>query len=337
MAVHRGGDALAAYLAYAADAGAVDLPAVGGLKAAAYGMRARALGEGGELHELCVGVGAVVDAVYLENALCQRAGLVEDDYAGLAEGFEIVGALHEHAGLARAADSGEKAQRYAYHQRAGAARDEEGERAVHPGAPVPAEAHAQHSHERRYDGEREGAAADGGGVYAREAAYEGLAPGFARGGVLDEVEYFADRALAELLSRAYAEQPAHIDAAGDYLVAHAGFAREALAGEGGGIERALALYYHAVYGHLLARLDDYHRAGLDLVGVDALERAAALNIRIVGPDVHELGDVAAGLAHGVALEPLAYLVEEHDGDGLRVVAAALVERERYRADRGDGH
>ena len=45
--------------------------------------------------------------------------------------------------------------------------------------------------------------------------------------------------------------------------------------------------------------------------------------RNLGPDVHEVADVPAALSHGVALEPLPDLIEQHHGNGFRVVAAAL--------------
>ena len=71
--------------------------------------------------------------------------------------------------------------------------------------------------------------------------------------------------------------------------------------------------------------------------LDLHERAAVLDVRVVGADVHQRADAAAAAADGDALEQLADLVEEHDGDGLVEVAAALDDRQRDRAERRHGH
>src|SRR5699024_938577 len=104
----------------------------------------------------------------------------------------------------------------------------------------------------------------------------------ARARVLDEVEDFRGCRLAEGARRAQAEQAAGVYAAAHHLVAHGDAARQALAGEGAGVQAGAALDDDAVYRHLLARPDDYDAARLDLVGVDALDSALALEICVVG-------------------------------------------------------
>ena len=68
-----------------------------------------------------------------------------------------------------------------------------------------------------------------------------------------------------------------------------------------------------------------------------LQLAVRLYVGVVRADVHELGDIPARLADSVALEPLADLIEQHDGYGLGVVPAPLVKRQRDRAHGGHGH
>ena len=80
----------------------------------AYGMRARALGERSVFYKRRVIVRAVVYTVDLEHSLGQRSGLVKYHYARLAECFQVVGTLDEHALFAGPADTGEEAQRDAY-------------------------------------------------------------------------------------------------------------------------------------------------------------------------------------------------------------------------------
>ena len=94
---------------------------------------------------------------------------------------------------------------------------------------------------------------------------------------------------------------------------------QALAGEGGSVKRGGALHHHAVDGDLLPGLDHNDGTHGHLVRVHPLQVPVPLHVGVVGADVHELGDVPAALAHGVGLEPLADLVEQHDGHGLGVV------------------
>ena len=103
-------------------------------------------------------------------------------------------------------------------------------------------------------------------------------------------------------------------------------ARHGLAGERRGVELGDAVCDHAVDGHALARLDHDDRVRRDLGGVHLLERAVLLDIGIVGRDVHHGRDGLAALAHGVALEELAHLVEEHDRGALGHVGLGLGEQ-----------
>ena len=66
------------------------------------------------------------------------------------------------------------------------------------------------------------------------------------------------------------------------------------------------------------------------------ELAVPLHVGVVGADVHQAGDGLAGLAHGVALEQLAHLVEQHDEHGLGVLALAE-EAGAKGPHRGQGH
>ena len=212
VSIYRCNYALAAEFLDVGNAASVYLPAVGRLKALAYGMRARALGERSVFYKRCVVVRAVVYTVDLEHSLGQRSGLVKYHYARLAECFQVVGTLDEHALFAGPADTGEEAQRDAYDQCAGAARHEEGQRAVNPGPPVAGHIHPEYPHQRRNDGQQQRAAADSRCVNAGKAADKGLAAALAAGGILNEVQYLAYRALAKLLSSANLQKAGHVDA-----------------------------------------------------------------------------------------------------------------------------
>ena len=151
-------------------------------------------------------------------------------------------------------------------------------------------------------------------------------------GIFHEVENFRDGGFAELLGGPDLEQAAHVDTAADDLIAGPDIPGQALAGEGGGVEGGSALDDDAVDRHTLAGLDHDEGADLDLIGVHLLQLAVlALDVGVVGPDVHQGRDASAALADGNALEQLADLVEDDDGTALDVIA------QRKGAHGGDGH
>ena len=176
-AVHPCDDAAAAYLLYAGDPVALYFLAVGLLQALADGMGGGALRKRRELNKLFLRYSVVVYPAHLEHAPGERAGLVEYHYAGLGQGLKVVGTLYQHPLLAGTAQSGEEAQRNAYHQRAGAADYQEGQCPVYPYFPA-----ARHAHHEVYNGGQYGegqcAVAYGRGIRPGEPGYEVLGAGF---------------------------------------------------------------------------------------------------------------------------------------------------------------
>ena len=115
-------------------------------------------------------------------AFGQGAGLIQHDGIGMGKRFEVVAALDQDAAARRPADTAEKAQRDADHERAGAGDDEEGQRAANPHPPPAAE------HERRQHGQRKRRDADSRGVVPRELGDEVLGFGFFQAGIFNKVE-----------------------------------------------------------------------------------------------------------------------------------------------------
>ena len=76
-----------------------------------------------------------MDVHHVEDAHGQGAGFVKDHRSGAGQRLQVIGALDQDAGLTRAADTGEEAQRDADDQRAGTADNQEGQGAVNPVAP----------------------------------------------------------------------------------------------------------------------------------------------------------------------------------------------------------
>ena len=178
----------------------------------------------------------------------------------------------------------------------------------------------------RDHGEQHGGAGDDRRVPAGEARDEVLGPRLLLARVLHELEDARDGGLTERLGRADVQHAGHVDAAGDDVGARLHVAGDGLAGERGGVELAYALGDDAVDRHALAGLDDDDVADLDLIGVDLDELPVLLDVGVVGGDVHHGADGLAALAHGVALEQLADLVEQHDRGAFRHVRLGLGEK-----------
>ena len=90
VAVHHGGNAVAADLFDIGDAAAVDLLAVGLLKALADRVRRGALGKRGIFEKLRFFNRTVVHAGHFKHALRKRAGLIKHEILRVRESFEIV-------------------------------------------------------------------------------------------------------------------------------------------------------------------------------------------------------------------------------------------------------
>ena len=295
-------------------------------QALADGMVREALGQRRTLEQVglghAVGGGGVRD---LENALRQGAGLVKHGHAGLGQGLEIVAALDEDTALGRAADTAEEGQRDRDDQCAGAADDQEGQRAHDPVKPV-----AQQ--QRRHNRQHQCAEADSGGVVAGELRDKVFNRRFLQAGIFHQVKDFCNGGLPINLRGPDAQHTVGVHTAADDLVPGAHGARAALAGQRCGIQGGLTGQDHAVQRDLLTGLDDDGRANGHIIGVNDGDAAVlGLQIRAVGADVHQRGDARTALADGVGLEQLADLVEQHNGHALGVLTAA------DGADRGDGH
>ena len=311
----------------------VDLALVGDT----YGLRDEVIGErlskGCDFEQRLLGIaGLGVYRDHRERAVGEGARLVKDDGVHVGERLEVVRTLDENAQLGRAADAAKEAQRHADHERARAADDQEGQAAqdpIGPGAGDQAAAECEHR----------GRAGDSGRVSAGEARDEVLGTRLLFAGVFHEFQDACDGGLAKGLGGAHVDETRHVNAAADDIVSGFGRAGDRLAGEGSGVELRLALDDDAIDGHALAGLNDDDGADGDVIGEDLLERAVGLlDVGVVGRDVHHGTDRFAALAHGVGLEQLADLVEQHDGGAFGHVRVGVgVEYHGKCADGRDRH
>ena len=291
------------------------MTAVGPLEAAADGVGGGALCQSGVFQHFLPGQCIVMHAGNVEHTLGQGAGLVEHHHLGFGQRFQIVGALDEHALVAGAAETGEEAQGNADDQGTGAADHQEGQGAVQPGTPVSVKPRQQ-AHHRRQHRQGQGRRAYGGGIYPGKLGDEVLGLGLVRAGIFHQLQDLGHGGFAEGLGGADLQHAGHVDAAADDLIAIGHVPGQTLASQGGGIQRGGALQHHAVQRHLFAGLDHDNGPHRHLVGIHLGQLAVLLDVGIVGPDVHQSGDVAAALAHSIALEQLADLIEQHHGHGL---------------------
>ena len=311
----------------------IELALEGGAHRLRDGMVGERLGEGCDFKQRLLGIAALgVHRDDRERAVGERAGFVENDGIHIGERLEVVGAFDENSQLGRAADAAKEAQRHANYECARAADDEEGQAAQDPIGPSTGhQAAAEREHRCR--------AGDGGRVDAGEPCDEVFGACFLLAGVFHKLQDARDGGLAKGFGGAHADKTRHVDAAADDIVAGLGGTGDRLAGEGGGVELGYALDDNAVDGHALAGLDNNDGADGDVIGKDLLERAVSLlNVGVIGRDVHHGADRFATLAHGICLEQLADLVEQHNGGAFGHVRIGIGEEHHgKRADGRDGH
>ena len=123
---------------------------------------------------------------YIENALCQRTGLIEHNDFRIGQHLKVVASLDKHATFRRAADPAEKAERHRDHKRARARDDQENQRAVNPFVPRITK------RQRRHDGQQRSRDHDGRGVITRKPCNEVFGTGFFAARIFDKVQDFCD-------------------------------------------------------------------------------------------------------------------------------------------------
>ena len=296
-------------------------------------MGGKGLGCGGDVDKLGLAYARGADELgHGEGAVGQGAGLVEHDGLGGAQGLQVVRPLHQNAEARCPADAAEERQRYGDDQCAGARHHEEGESAQDPVGPLTAE------QQRGHDGEYSGHAHDDGGVHAGEAGDEVLGACLLLGGVFHQFQDAAYRGVLEGLGGAYDEFGRQVHAAGDDLVAWARRAGHRLAGERRRVNLAFAGQHRAVERDALTGHDDELVVGGQLEGIDLLELPLFHDVGELRCDVHHIRDGLARLVHGVALEQLAHLEEQHNGGALGHMRLGVGEQHQgERAESGHGH
>ena len=162
-----------------------------------------------------------------------------------------------------------------------------------------------------------------GGVVPGKAGDEILTGGLFLPGVLHQVQNFGHSGLLAGTGDLHPQEARLIYAAADDGIAGGHIPGSGLTGEGGGIKRGYPLQHHAVQRHPLAGLYHHHGAHFHILRVHFFQLSVRpLQIGGIRADVHQGGDGLAGLAHGIVLEQLPHLVEEHNEHRLSVLPGA---------------
>ena len=233
MAVDRGKHAVAGLLGNVSHGAAVVITGIGIAKRGRDGVRGVVLHMSGQVEELLFGQMRRVDRGDLEDALGERARLVEDNGLRLCQSLEVVRPLHEDAVLGGAADATKEREGHREDQRTGARDHEEGESAQEPlgevGAKVTRDERRKHSH-------CNGQVDHDGRIDLGKALDELLGAGLIGAGILDHVDDLACRGLAKGLGHAQAKHAGKVHAARERSLAGLDGARHGLAGDGAGVE-----------------------------------------------------------------------------------------------------
>ena len=323
LSVDHSAHAAPGQLLHRADAALVDVLTVGLADGAGDGMVGIALRIRRQLQKFRLGDLVGMDGGDVEHALGQRARLVKDDDLRLRERFQIAAALDEYAVARGSADAAEEAQRHGDDQRAGAGDHQEDQR-PRPLTPIAADERGHHRQQHRGNDHA-------GRVHAGELGDEVLRARLLAAGVLHQIENFGNGRFAKRLRHPHAQKPALVDAAADDVVALAHVAGQALARQRRGVQRRAPFQHHAVQRHALAGFDHDDVAHGYLIGIDLLRFAVALEVGVVRPYLHQLGDGLPRAPHRVGLEQFAHLIKQHHEHGLGVFAGGK------RAHRGQRH
>ena len=286
---------------------------------------------------LALAISGDLQQLFLTDAICarhlrngkltlgQRAGLIESRDLRLGQQLQIVAALHQNTVMAGAANTGEEAQRHRDHQCTGAGNNQKCQRLVDKGRP------AAPAQQRRDDSHQHSDTADCRRIHAGKAGDESLRLRLVVLRVLHHSHDAADGGIAE--------GPRDLDLQKATLVHTAGQRRTAcrpLAGHGftrqcGGIHRGVALDHLAVQRDTLTGAHQNDIAHGDRLRLDGGHFITLYQIGVVGPYIDQRLDGSAGGTHRLILKPFTDLIQQHNGNGLRILADA------ERADRRHRH
>ena len=333
--VHYGAHAMAAFFANIGNTLLVDFAREGflhrhsdGVVGIRFGMRSNGKNEVG----VNLGRRIRVHGNHVEAAVGKRARFVEHHGFGVRQRLQVVAALNQNTQARCAADATEERKGHRNHQSARARYNQEGKAALDPVRPALAEQQRrQHRQQQRADG-------DDGRVVASETRDEVFGLRLLLAGVFHQLEDARNGGLLEGLAYLHRDLTRHVHAAGNYLGALFHVARHRFASKRCRVKLGRAFDDGAVQRNALAGLHHNLVAHADFVRVDFYQLAIAHDVGIVGGNIHHIGNGLARFTNRIALEQLAYLVEQHYRGAFGHVRVGIGEQHQgKRANRGNGH
>ena len=291
---------------------------------------------GSQRQQLCLG-GLLVCGdgfLHLEIALGDGAGFVHHHGLDLSQCLDGNAALEENALLGGGTDAGEEGQGYAEHQGAGAGNHQEGQGGKHRSSAAFAIEHGIHAgvlhrvnevmpagqHQGQHQCHHQSAQHHGRGINSGKTGDKLINGGLAGRCILHRIQDFCDHGFFQGLFYLHFQLAGGVDTAGDNLAARRNLHGHRLAGDGGGINAALALGHHAIQGNAVAGANQQDVAHLGIPGRDGFHLVAGHPVHCLGTQVNGGHNLAAALGYRPVFKVLADAEEQHDTHRLRVAA-----------------
>ena len=244
-----------------------------------------------------------------EVALRNRTGLIHNYSSNVFQRFHSHAALEENAILGACANAGEECQRYAQHQCARTADNEEGQRSVNPFIPVTGNQGRDNSSQHCGSNNKRS-------IDSCKAGNEAVNSRLAGSSVFHAVQNTRYHRLLEYLLDTDFQHTRGVHAAGNNLIAIFAFHRYRLTGYRGGINKAFAINNNAVQRNTVAYTHQQDIAYMCISSRNNLHLFAHQQVDNLRTQVDSIHNLTAALFYGTLLKIFAHAIEEHNANSL---------------------
>ena len=165
--------------------------------------------------------------------------------------------------------------------------------------------------QRRQHSQHKSTNGNNGRVVARKTRNEVFGLSLLFASTFHQLKNARDRGLLKGLAHFHRNLARHVHATGNHFSALLHMTRYGFSSKRSSVELSGTLHNGAVKRNALAGLHHDFIAYANFVRIDLDKLAITHNVGEVGGDVHHVGDGLTRFAHGVALEQLTHLIEEH--------------------------
>ena len=263
---------------------------------------------------------------FLHNKIAfgNGAGFIHYNGVYVFKCFHYGAALKQNAVARPRADAGEKCQRHAEHQCAGAAYYKKGQRRVNPVLPVAGNI-ARHKRRKRCHNNHKGS------IYPCKAGNKAVNLRFGSRCVFHAVQNTRNHGFRKHFFHAYFQHAVGINAAAGNFVAVVLAYRHRLACYRRSINKAVAFYYHAVQRYAVTGA---HQQNIAYMGVRRRNYAHFFAYKQVNgfrAHINRVHNLPAAFFHRTVFKIFAHTVKEHYADGF------FISGNYKRAQRCNGH